>query len=195
MRAIKAIPSAINLTWGVDTILTLTKQSAISLVGKGCAFRGGYIEQITAQELADQLSVGLAFAPISFAMHLDGAPAVQHLRDLAIPNGVTVWCDVEGLNLEANDVVARVNNWAASLQSAGFEAGMYVGSGCPLTATQLSALAVTRYWHSCSRALEPTRGYCMRQLRPNDVLVAGVKVDVDVVDVDYQGDVPTFCSA
>ena len=71
--------------------------------------------------------------------------------------------------LEANETILRVNAAASALQTASYEAGMYVGAGCPLTPSQLSGLAVTRYWHSCSRALEPARGYCMRQLRPDDV--------------------------
>jgi hypothetical protein len=195
MRAIKAVPSAANLTWGVDTLLTLTRESAIALVAKGCVFRAGYIDHVTPQELSDQLSVGLAFTPVGYAMQLDGAHAVQRLRELGIPAGVTIWCDVEGAGLEAQATIDRVNAWAGSVQTAGFEAGMYVGAGCPLTPSQLTALAVTRYWHSCSRVPEPRRGYCMRQLRPDDVYVAGVKVDVDAVEPDYQGDVPTFCVA
>lgn len=195
MRASRAVPSAVNLTWGVDTLLTLTRESAIALVAKGCAFRGGYVDHVTPQEIADQLSVGLAFTPIGYAMQLDGAHLVRRLRELNVPAGVTIWLDVEGLELEANETILRVNGCANTLQVAGFEAGMYVGAGCPLSSNQLTNLAVTRYWHSCSRALTPARGYCMRQLRPDDVLVAGVKVDVDVVEPDYQGDVPTFVTA
>jgi len=194
MRAIKAVPSAINLTWGVDTLLTLTRESAISLVTKGCVFRAGYIDHVTAEELADQMSVGMAFSPVTYAGEFDGAHCVARLQALGIPEGVTVWVDVEGQGLEVAETIARVNAWANSVQAAGFEAGMYVGAGCPLTPNQLTNLAVTRYWHSCSRALEPARGYCMRQLRPDDVLVAGVKVDVDVVDPDYCGDVPVFAA-
>jgi hypothetical protein len=162
---------------------------------KGCAFRAGYIDHVTVQEVTDQVSVGIAFSPVAYAMQLDGTHAVQRLRDLGIPNGVTVWCDIEGTDLYAAEIISRVNVWANTLQTAGYEAGMYVGAGCPLTPNQLTNLAVTRYWHSCSRALEPSRGYCMVQLRPDDVFVAGVKVDVDVVQVDYYGDVPTFCAA
>ena len=195
LRAVRAIPSATNLTWGVDTLSTVTKQSAIALVAKGCAFRGGYLFDVTPEEIADQVSVGLAFVPIARAMYLNGPACVSRLAQLGIPPGVTIWCDVEGEGLEIADVTTRVNAWASAIQKAGFEAGMYVGAGCPLTSSQLTGLAVTRYWHSCSRALEPSRGYCMRQLRPDDVYVAGIKVDVDIVELDYNGDLPTFAAA
>lgn len=195
MRAVKAVPSATNLSWGCDTLLTLTRESAITLVTRGCAFRAGYIDHVTPQELKDQIEVGLAYAPVSYAMQLDGAHAVARLRQLGIPNGVTAWCDVEGSGLESAETIQRVNAWASSIQAAGYEAGMYVGAGCPLTSQQLTNLAVTRYWHSVSRVLEPSRGYCMRQLRPDDVFIGGIKVDVDICEPDYHGDLPTFAGA
>lgn len=192
MKAARAIPSAATLTWGVDTLAPLSREHFIALVRRGCSFRGGYIFDITPLELANQLTAGLSFFPICRAMQLDGPACAARLKELQIPLTVTVWCDVEGMGLEAPSVIARVNAWAAVIVAAGYEAGMYVGAGCPLTARELSDLAVTRYWHSCSRALCPDRGYCMRQLRPDDVFVAGVKVDVDIVEPDYRGDLPTF---
>jgi hypothetical protein len=165
------------------------------LVAKGCVFRGGYLFDVTATEIHDQCSVGLAFVPIARAMYLNGPACVQRLAELGIPHGVTVWCDIEGEGLEAADVIAKVNAWANAITAANYEAGMYVGAGCPLSATQLTNVVPNRYWHSVSRALEPTRGYCMFQHRPDDVYAAGVKIDYDVVAPDYHGDLPTFVAA
>jgi hypothetical protein len=195
MIAVKAVPSAINLTLGVDTVLPVTKETAIRMLGKGIAFRVGYLDTLTAAELGDIVSVGMLVSFVSFALEFDPSHTLARLAALGVPAGCTVWLDVEGSGLVDTDIVAKANAWAAAVQGEGYEAGLYVGAGCPLTSTQLSALLVTRYWHSCSWALEPSRGYCMRQLRPDDVMVCGVKVDVCEVEPDYRGDLPTFCSA
>jgi hypothetical protein len=64
----------------------------------------------------------------------------------------------------------------------------------PLTDDQLYALPlIKRYWHSVSRVPDPrVRGCCVRQIRPNDVKPTGLDVDVDIVEPDYEGGLPTF---
>lgn len=195
LRAIKAVSSAINLTWACDTLLTLTKADCINLVGKNVCVRAGYIDHVTPQELADQTSVGIAFMPVTYALEFDASRAIARLQALGIPTGVTVWLDVEGMNLDPMTTIVKIDAWANAIAAAGYEAGLYVGAGCPLTSTQLSWLAVTRYWHSCSIALEPGRGYCVIQLRPNDVTIAGRDVDINVIQPDYRGDLPTVAAA
>lgn len=194
LRAIRAIPSAVNLTWMCDTLLTLTKSDAINLVAKNVTVRAGYIDHVTPQEVEDGASVGLAFMPVTYALQFDPAHTLARLAALGIPKGVTVWLDVEGVNFDPMTLIAKINAWANAVVAAGYEAGMYVGAGCPLTSTQLSWLAVTRYWHSCSRALEPERGYSVIQLRPNDVTIASRDLDMDVIQPDYKGDVPTVAA-
>ena len=195
LRAIKAVPSAKNLTWACDTVLTLSKGDYIALLGKSVTVRIGYIDLVTVQELEDMTSVGMSFMPVTYALEFDPAHTLARLAALGLPKGVTVWLDVEGVNLEPMTLIAKINVWANAVVSAGYEAGIYVGAGCPLTSTQLTWLAVSRYWHSCSRALEPERGYCVRQLRPNDVTVCNRDLDMDVIEPDYHGDLPTVAAA
>jgi hypothetical protein len=157
--------------------------------------RLGYIDHVTPDELATQLGVGLMFGPVTYALEFDPAHTLARLAALGIPKGVTVWLDVEGTGLTFEDITIKINNWSAAVVAAGFEAGLYVGAGCPLTDAQLFALPhVSRYWHSCSRVADvKIRGYCMRQLSPPNVWCAGVLVDRDVVEPDYEGGLPTFC--
>ena len=195
MRAVKAVPSARTLTFGIDTILTLTRETAIQLFANRISFRIGYIDLLTPAELADTLAAGLQVGFVTYALEFDPAHTLARLKALGAPQGVTVWIDVEGSSLEGLDIIAKVNAWAAAVQNAGYEAGIYVGAGCPLSPAQLQALAVTRYWHSVSRVPEPSRGMCMEQITPDEVFVCGVKVDVNVVKPDYRGDLPTFAAA
>lgn len=190
MRAAKAAPFA----KGFDTVSTLDVNSAANLHAAGYDFAVRYLGSLTAPELAAILGGGLACMPVTYADHL-GDPTAQ-LAGLGLPVGVTVWLDVEAYTGDAPTLIARVNSWSRAVTLAGYEAGLYHGPGTPLDSVQLSALAVTRYWHSCSSLqAQPARGYCMRQLRPDDVTVAGVVIDVDIIEQDYRGDVPTWAVA
>ena len=198
MLAVKALPSARSLGFGVDTLATLTGPMASALSAQGVVFRAGYIDHVTPAELAAQLAAGVMFSPVTYALEFDGAHTVARLQALGIPRGVTVWLDLESVpaSLGHAELVAKINAWARAVIAAGYEPGLYVGAGCLLNSAELYALAVVRYWHSGSEVpAVDVRGYCMRQLRPLEVLVAGVVVDVDVVEPDYKGDVPTFAAA
>ena len=200
MRAVKAIASALTLAVGVDTLATLTPLSIEPLVAARVMFRAGYIDHVTPAELAAQLSLGIAFSPVTYALETDGAHTVARLAALGIPKGVTVWLDVERVSapLDKATLTASINAWARAVTLAGYEPGLYVGAGCPLSSAELYALLVVRYWRSASDVPNvAVRGYCMTQLRPLQVYVAGasVFVDVDVVEPDFKGDVPTFVTA
>jgi Domain of unknown function (DUF1906) len=196
MRAERAPTSAATLTFGVDTVATLTAANFAALAPR-VSWRAGYIERITEAELAAQLAAGIALLPVTFALDFDSATTIARLAALGVPRGVTVFVDVEGANLDAASLVASINTWARALRVAGYDPGIYVGAGCPLTSDQLYGdLDVDRYWHSCSRVPSPNvRGDCVRQLRPNDVSPAGVDVDVDIIETDYLGDTPTLAVA
>jgi hypothetical protein len=191
MRAVKVLAFASTQLYGIDTLETVTQARAIALVSRGVSFRIGYIDAVGRQEIADGQSVGLGFMPCTYAMQSNGPHTVARLLALGLPQGITAWLDVEGTSLDGPTITMAINAWAKSVQLAGFVAGLYVGAGCPLTPDELEALAVTRYWASCSEAPLPARrGPCMIQLRPPDVLLAGTLVDVDVVQPDWLGDVP-----
>ncbi len=86
-----------------------------------------------------------------------------------------------------------MNAWAKPVADAGFIAGLYVGYGVPLTPQQLyQDLIVTGYWHSLSRVRDvAVRGYQMVQ-PPGNQMVLGVKVDIDIVQADKNGDTPMW---
>ncbi len=191
----RAEASAENLTWGVDTLATLGVLDFRALYAARVRWRAGYIEKMTLAELTAQLQEGVAFMPVTYALDFDAAAQIAKLHALGTPHGVTVFLDVEGMNLDAASLTLRINAWARSMIAGGFEAGLYVGAACPLSDAQLYALVVTRYWHSCSRVPDPLkRGCCVRQLRPNDVTPTRVDVDVDIVEPDYQGGLPTLAA-
>lgn len=196
MKAVLLEPSAKNLSWGVDTLARAGVSDFAKLSARRVVWRAGYVESFTAEELDAQLSAGIAFLPVTRALDFDAAAQIAKLRALGIPKGVTVFLDVEGSGLFADSVVSKINAWASAMIAAGFEPGLYIGAGCPLSDAQLYSLVVVRYWHSVSRVPDPRlRGCCLRQLRPNDVSPTGLDVDVDVVEPDYLGGLPTACSA
>jgi hypothetical protein len=197
MRAVLAVASAVSLTFGCDTLATLTAPDFTKLKARGISWRAGYIDHVTPGELAAQLAAGIAFAPVTYALEEDPAHTLSRLAALGIPKGVTVWLDIEGSNLDAASITASINLWSQAVVGAGYQAGLYVGAGCPLGDAQLFALPyVSRYWHSCSDVPNVrARGYCLIQLTPNDVTVEGEDVDIDVVQRDFKGAYPTFAAA
>jgi hypothetical protein len=121
----------------------------------------------------------------------DGQNAIANARTYDFPAGVTVWCDSEGQAGGAAATIEYVNAWAAAVKAGGYDPGLYVGSGTPLDSQQLYALDVDRYWKSFSQVNEPTCGWSLIQLY-KQVTLAGVNVDVDAVQYDYKGRVPSW---
>lgn len=187
---------------GVDTVVRLTHASACALKREGMTFAVRYLGSLSAEELACIMSAGLACMPVTYAKAYSGMSAISELRKLAIPEGVTVWLDLEGETDPAPVIAAKINAWAGQVQAGGYEAGLYVGAGCVLTSEELYGLKVTRYWDSCSREIDrngrsaaPKCDYCMVQMRPFNTSIAGVIVDVDVVQRDVLGRLPTWVTA
>lgn len=187
---------------GIDTVVKLSAVDCAALRSEGMRFAIRYLGSIDAHELATILGSGLAFMPVTYAKAYNGMSAVGHLRSLGIPEGATVWLDLEGETDLPSAIVAKVNAWAGQVIAGGYEAGLYVGAGCVLTSEELYGLRVTRYWDSCSRELDrngkataPKCDFCVTQLRPFNTLVGGVTVDVDVVQRDVLGRLPMWVTA
>lgn len=169
-----------------------------------------YLGSVDAAELQAILDAGLAFMPVTFCRGAgwapsaalgtqDGKQAATRLGALGIPKGTTVWLDVEGPGGTFHDVIDFINAWAHEVRAAGFDPGLYVGAGAMLTSGELYGLAVDRYWHSCSRVVDrdgkevaPACGWTMIQVVPGNVTVAGVEVDIDFIQQDYRGRLPTW---
>ena len=190
MRVVTLTPGA----RGIDTVLRLTAPMCAALVGESVRFVVRYLTDITRDEIATITSAGLALSVVTYAGQYAGPAAVAAVQALRLPQGMVVWLDVESCKDDAPTLIARVNGWARAVKAAGYIPGMYVGCGVPLTSAELYALAVERYWHSCSRVVDaagneaaPSCGWAMHQLSPPNVMVGGVKVDIDFAQFDYRG--------
>jgi hypothetical protein len=184
-----AVQKAVVGARGIDTVTTLTSESAAALKAYGFSFAIRYLGSIGAFEVAAITGAGLLLSFVTYADKWDGAATVAELEALGIPAGATIWLDVESVNEPATMVIGKINAWANAVSSAGYQPGLYVGAAQPLTAAELYALGVVRYWHSMSSVPTPSCGFCQLQLYPT-VQVAGVSVDIDVIQQDYEGRLP-----
>lgn len=195
---------------GFDTVTEIkTASVAKGLYDSGMRFAVRYLGALSSPEVDLLLGAGLAVMPVTFSRspgwvptkamgEADGREAVANLKAAGLPNGCTVWRDLEGPGGHAQDVIDWVNAWAHVVRDAGYDPGLYAGYGSKLTSSELYGLAVDRYWHSLSRVTdsagqlaEPTCGWCMYQLYPSRMW-AGVWVDVNVIQQDYKGRLPLW---
>lgn len=184
---------------GTDSVtLISTAAQAQSLKAAGVDFCLQYLGSVTSAIIDVILAAGLAFMPVTYADKFDGPTTVNELKALNLPAGCTVWLDVESVTMDPTALKTAINNWATAVQAAGFVAGIYVGSGCPLTSAELYQLKVTRYWKAASRILdrngqlaEPGCGWCMFQGYPSET-VGTVWSDYDFVWQDYRGRLPSW---
>jgi hypothetical protein len=117
-----------------------------------------------------------------------GAKAVSDAHAAAFPQGIDIYCDLEGSGGDVAATTAYLNAWARQVVDAGFIAGLYVGADQPLNGSQLYALAeFHRYWRSFSSGVpDPACGFCLVQLYPTTA-ISGIPVDFDFAQNDYQG--------
>lgn len=190
---------------GTDSVTALTSTSAAALKANGMKFAVRYLGSVTSAELSDILNAGLLFMPVTFSRApgwvptaatgaSDGAEDVLHLQALGLPQGCTVWIDLEGV--DASAPASAVSDWvnarSAAITGAGFDAGLYVGYSPVLDGAQLYALPnINRYWCAYNGTTEPGCGFCMLQLNKTTTL-AGVEVDVDCVQYDFKNRLPNM---
>jgi hypothetical protein len=209
------VESAFVGALGLDTDTKLDADSARRLCDWGFRFAIRYLSlgqphpsDLTSNETQEIINAGLALMAVQHTRMpgwipnanlgvADGGYAAHNAITAGLPSGVSVCCDLEGVAAGANakDVMAYCNAWDEAVSAAGYLPVLYVGGACGLTADELYALRFTRYWKSQSLVPEVTRrGFCMIQLFPS-VTIAGVSVDVNVVQQDYQGGVPKWLVA
>ena len=189
---------------GIDTVATLTAENVSAFMANGYSFVVRYLGSLTTIEVDTILNSGMAVMPVTYSRAVgwspsaalgvsDGNLALTHLTHLNLPKGVTVWCDLEGVSGTSSDSIAYANAWASIIQTAGYVAGVYVGADIPLNSEELYKLNVHAYWQSCSVVPEvDVCGYMMIQLSPPDVILNGVEVDVDVIEQDHSGRLPSW---
>lgn len=191
---------------GFDCVTQMTPALARGLYDNGMRFAVRYLGSLTVAERDDILGAGLALSCVTYSRApgwmptpgmgtADGARDVSNLHAAGIPQGATAWIDLEGVDPSAtvDDVATWVTERGACLRAAGYDVGLYVGYQQPLNGAQLYALPnVDRYWRSLSQGVpEPSCGWSMLQLYKT-TLIAGVQVDVDVVEYDHRDRLPLF---
>lgn len=128
----------------------------------------------------------------------DGEAAVKNALRAGIPAGVSVYWDLEGCAQVSRpaDVVAFADAWYHEVRGAGFLPGVYVGASCILDAHDLyHKLPFSQYWRSFSRVPDvDVRGYSMLQLYDTQT-VAGTAIDIDVVQKDYENEMPRWLTS
>lgn len=195
-----------------------TEVQAENLASSGMDFMVGYLGAVTPERVGWVIETGMGFMPVTFADRFDGAEAVTQCQALGLPPSVTVWLDLEGKTLLSDpvaDLKAQINAWAHTVSAAGYQPGLYVGSPQPFTGEEIYELAVVRYWKAPSRIIDrnnqiwdgPKCGFCMQQLYPsvswplhappleasaNGDSNANVFLDVDFVQQDFEGRLPTW---
>jgi hypothetical protein len=99
-----------------------------------------------------------------------GAIAAQEASVVGYPRGCILWCDLEGVQPDADvrDVIGFCNAWYDAVRVVGYDAGLYVGWRSGLSADELYyKLKFRRYWsgYNLDDDKKPSvRGVCMEQL-------------------------------
>lgn len=128
--------------------------------------------------------------------------ALNRLAWMGIPKGFSLMIDLEGNGHEAADWIAYATGASQAASAAGAKPGYYVGEGIGLTSAELYALPGFPYWKGLSRVVdrhgmlaEPVCGWAVVQSYPDDLIVGGTQVDVDIVGKDYRGRTLTVVTA
>lgn len=208
---VKIAPAAIGAK-GIDTDAKLTPEILCALKCEipGLEFVVRYLSlgdpaagDLDAGELAAILDAGLGvmlvqhvryagWQPTAARGAFDGAHAAAHAKALAVPAGMTLYNDLEGMSGTSHDAIAYASEWCRAVRSAGYDVGAYVGAGLAgLTSAEIFGMMPYRhYWSAASFVPEQSgRGWEMYQLNPQ-VTRGGIVVDLDVAQQDRRGNVP-----
>ena len=218
----------------LDTVQVMDSElaEAVHAVGVRTVFR--YLDRVkdvttgrlganlTPHELDVLLDAGLRVSPVQYystgyesqakgrKLSADygaemGQVACSNALSLGVPQGVTLWRDLEDVpDATPDQVVADCKAWGKVVVNHGFEAGLYVGAGLGSQATgyvrgdDLYGLPYYRsYWRAASVVPQlPKRGWCVIQGSEQTMKIqceSGVRelhVDFDMIALDhrYQAD-------
>ena len=186
-----------------DSVTLITPALAAALKAEGFDGVSQYLGGgVTAQSVQAITNAGLGFLPVTFADRFDGEQTVAECHALGLPDGVTVFLDVEGIgpSITAAQLMMKIADWAHPVADANYIPSMYVGWKALLTSAELYALPVYRYWKAFSRILdrngqpaEPACGWSV--IQSPTTTRAGVQVDIDFVTGDYRSRFPVLAVA
>lgn len=191
---------------GFDCDVTVSADLAQRFYEYGYKFCLRYVSRgvespndLSESEATGILNAGLALMPVQHVRKAgwspnqalgqqDGQAAVANAQSIGFPEGVNVWCDLEGVGSSAGtqDVIDYCSAWYDAVSAAGYVPGLYVGANPSLTGDQLDALPFQHYWRSPSNVPDVTnRSYQLFQLFPS-VDVNGIAIDLDVTNNDKE---------
>lgn len=201
------IQSALPSVPGFDCDTAISAALAQQFFAQGYKFCFRYLStglksspSLSEQEAIDILNSGLGLMPVQHANRhgwlpnkalgeQDGQEVAANAHTVGFPDGVSLWCDLEGVSRSANvrDVIDYCEAWHKAVNSAGYRPGLYVGAGALLTGRQLHDLPFRHYWRSQGQVPDITkRGYQVIQLFPF-VQANGVWIDLDMAQNDREG--------
>lgn len=191
---------------GFDCDVTVSADLARRLYEQGYKFCLRYLSRgpessndLSASEATGILNAGLALMPIQHVRKSgwspnqalgqeDGQAATANAQNVGFPEGVNVWCDLEGVSSSAGTqaVIDYCKAWYDAVSAAGYIPGLYVGANPGLTGDQLDALPFQHFWRSPSNVPDVSnRSYQLYQLFPS-VEVNGMPIDLDVTKNDNE---------
>lgn len=153
---------------GFDTNQKVSGDAAAAYYEHGFRFCLRYVRRdpvnkhdLSPDEAQEILDAGLALMPVQHVESTKswvpsakkgaefGKTGAEDCLRIGIPAGVTVWCDLEGVETgtPAQEVIDYCNSWHAAIAAEGYVPGLYVGWHPGLSASQLyKSLRFTHYW-------------------------------------------------
>ena len=203
-----AVQAATPNLKGFDADTVITSTTAQQFVNEGYAFCARYLSlgsteasgDLSNTEATDILNAGLSliavqhvlaegWVPSAFLGAEHGHNAANHATSIGLPQGMNIWCDLEGVasGTSAATVVAYCQAWYKAVVDAGYVPGLYVGANSVLTGEQLyDDLSFQHYWKSLSNVPTPAvRGYQL--IQSGTTTVNGVGIDGDTTQTDNLG--------
>jgi len=203
---------------GFDANVTLSASTAAAFRAAGYRFCVRYVgrtqmasHDLTAAEATTILEAGLALMVVQHVLNPGwsptqslgqeyGANAASFTKQIGVPPGVNVWCDLEGVSPSSasGDVAAYCNAWAEEVSAAGYVPGLYVGWEPGLSGTQLYGLRFQHYWgaYNVDGSSKPTpRGFQLQQKVGSGGTIGGVSTesyDDDWTETDGEGGTPLW---
>jgi hypothetical protein len=205
---------------GADTAETISANAAAALRKQGFRFCVRYVRRdlphasaLSVNEAKSLLNAGLGIMAVQYVESesswkpsdvkgsRNGEVAALEAEKLGLPWGVTIWCDLEGVDAAApaQTTIDYCNRWHAAVSAAGYLPGLYVGYHAGLTPLQLyRSLRFTHYWGAYNLNADKypaVRGLQMKQSRrePGDSPTGfGLDFQVDRVSADALGGHPTL---
>jgi hypothetical protein len=199
---------------GFDANTPISASVAAAFYAKGYRFCVRYVGRtamasydLTSTEAKTILNAGLALMVVQHVLNPGwspteslgaeyGANAAKFTKQIGVPPGVNVWCDLEcvATGTAASDVVAYCNAWSAQLSQSEYVPGLYVGYQPGLSAQQLYYdLTFDHYWGAYNidgDDIPAVRGLGLQQKVGTGGTIAGVSTesyDDDTTMTDHEG--------